>query len=145
MGVGDGEGGEVAGEGDVGGGHVVIEGVDGGGFDDADACAEWGDGDGAEGLAEELDGAFLRPEVGSGEAEEGGFSAAVGAEDGGDLVGEDGPADIGEDGASEVGGGAGEGDVLEGEDGIHKGASTGVIERIFFLRGKKSWGLLLRR
>ena len=80
------QGGEVAAGGDVVGGHVVIEGVDGGGFDDADLFAEGRDGDFAQGLAEELDGALLRPEVGAGEAEEGGFAAAVGAEDGGDLV-----------------------------------------------------------
>ena len=111
----EGEGGEVAGGDDVAGGHWFVEGVDGSGFDDAEAGAEGGEGDTAEGLAEELDGAGLGPEVAGGEAEEGGFAGAVGAEDGGDLAGEDLPGDIGEDGAAV----AGEMDVMESEDGGH--------------------------
>ncbi len=97
--VADGEGGKVAGDGDIEGGHFVVEGVDGGGFDDSHSCAEGRDGGFAEGFSEECDGAFLRPEVGAGEAEEGGFAAAVGTEYGGDLFGLDGPGDVGEDGA----------------------------------------------
>ncbi len=111
--VADGEGGEVAGDDDIEGGHGVIEGVDRGGFDNAHAGAERSDGGVAEGLAEEMDGPFLRPEVGAGDAEERGLSAAVGTEDGGDLPGGDGPGDVGEDGARGVAVGAGEVDVIQ--------------------------------
>jgi len=110
----EGEAREVAGEDDVAGGHLFIERVDGRGFDDADTGAEFGDGGLAEGLAEELDFAGLGPEVARGDAEEGGFSGAVGAEDGGDFAWGDLPGDVGEDGARA----AGEGDVIELEDGV---------------------------
>lgn len=108
------QGGEEAGEDDLVGGEGGFDVELAAGLDDADEVAEGGEIGFAVMLAEDVDIAGGGPHVTGDDAGEGGFSGAVGAEDGGASVGSDGPGDIAEDG----GVAALEGDVLEVDDGL---------------------------
>ena len=108
--------GEVTGHGNVESGHGVVKGINSGRFNNAHPRTKRSHRRLTKCFAKELDGAFLRPEVGASDTEKRGFSAAIGTKNRGDLFGSNRPGDVREDGARVVAFAAREVDAVDGED-----------------------------